>query len=168
MNIEDQARVGAIRIMDRAQIPERAIADECLRSGEVIPWEEDHLCSCTGFSNRSHGFLHRGRPDLHIGNGVWLIHDAEDDIGFVLVLSCELTPEVGKLRIRGTTLPNDLVLESCVVVNIDDAVSTRGKKFLHKLVILIRIRGIQSSCSTVRASTITCNIGSASERDTVD
>lgn len=96
-------------------------------------------------------------PDRDVGDIMGLIHNTENDLGFIAVHCSNLRPEVRKLLVCRTALseqshqyalvapcvapaecdlPNNLTLESCIVVNINDTEGSSGKAAPDKLVVL--------------------------------
>lgn len=82
MHVKNQIRRRPVGIRHGVQ---RAIHD-ALRRAESRPGEEDGLGCGAGEPDRGYGALDRGAPCVEIGNGMRLVHDAEDDGALVGVL----------------------------------------------------------------------------------
>lgn len=88
---------------------------------------------------------------------MWLVHDTENYLGLIAVHCGNLRPKVRELLVRRTALsehnhqialipffvaqaecysPNDLTLESCIIVNINDTEGSSCKAAPDKLVVL--------------------------------
>lgn len=88
---------------------QRAIHD-ALRRAESRPGEEDGLGCGAGETDRGYGALDRGAPCVEIGNGMRLVHDAEDDGALVGVLAVVLlTLQFVRYVANGNWNPHTLV-----------------------------------------------------------
>lgn len=79
--------------------------------------------------------------------------------------SSELRPQIRKLCVRWTALSNNLPLESSIIVDINDAMSTCCQTGLYELIVLVQIRRIELSGSVPGPSAIP---GAGRESSTVD
>jgi hypothetical protein len=135
MNVEDKLVNGTILVLDG----EKGRASLTRELGSVRPsqaGDEDPLRGGTSITDGSDSGLNgldpRGELDV-----MWLVHDAEDDTLLVLVLGCELAPDVGELLVGRATLADDSTVPPGVVVQVDDDVrlGALGERELHGLVI---------------------------------
>jgi hypothetical protein len=78
---------------------------------------------------------------------VWLVHDTEGDLGLAAVLLCQLLPYIRQLRINWSTLANNLVVPSSVVVKVENTQRcTRLQASLHEAIVLGEV--VRIKCST--------------------
>lgn len=83
------------------------------------------------------------------GQVVGLVHDAEDDVGVVGVLCSKRRPERGKLVVGGTALADDLAVPAGVVVDVDDALGSRGEAARHQVVVVGKVGGVEVAADDV-------------------
>jgi hypothetical protein len=111
-------------------------------TSKVRPRQKDHLCRCPGLTDSRHCSLDCLRPHHNV-EVVWLVHKTKDYLLLILVLRRELRPERGELCIRRSALPNDGVVPTPIVVDINHAVGSCGEARLHQLVILGKVFRVQ-------------------------
>ena len=167
MHLKYKIGKGAIGIRDSAQITSRSVVNKAGCVCEIRPWQEDCLRIGSSLPNGCHGSLDGICPQWQAGKIVRLVHYPKNNLGFVAILivtarsagrvfshylrgwlcyhSCNLRPQVCKLRIRWPALTNDLAFKSSIVVDVDNARRGHGKARLDELVVFCEICWIQSS-----------------------
>lgn len=73
------------------------------------------------------------------------VHKTKDDFVLGSIFFSQLTPNIGKVSIAGTTLPNNASVPSSKIVIVYKAVAPSGQASLNQLIIVTKVFGIQGS-----------------------
>lgn len=117
---------------------------------EVGARQEDHLGRGACISDGGNSLLARRGPERDV-EIMRLVGEAEDDLRGASVLGRQLRPETGKLGVGRPCrrLPDDVSVEACECLQVEDAVGGSGQAGLHERVIVFYVCAGQSVCADV-------------------
>ena len=138
MHVKQQIRRRPIQVRHILQDVRRSSTSERHGASEIRSREEDHLRRRAGGPDGRDGGLHRGAPDGDV-EIVRLVHEPEDDFGFVFVLGRELRPERCEHGVGWAALPDYFVVDASVVVDVDHAVGAGREADLHQVVVFAKV-----------------------------
>lgn len=150
VNIEDEERFITCRWVFDVQERVVVAVQPVIGVSPEVSGESDDLRLGTSGTDRIDGSLNRCGPLGVVWDIMWLVHQAEDDLGLVLVLGSEKCPHRCEVGIGRTALSDDPSVPPCIVVQVNHNVRPGGQGCLDEVVELSEeTRGEGGRCLVV-------------------